>query len=234
MAYGDVNSGDVLLFSSNVPSNSVLKFFTSSSWSHVGIAIRLDKNNNVSKNIEDDLYILEINTKCKYDFILKEETGGVFFSKAKVVFPFYNRINYRKLREEYRTDEFIDSIMNFARKSKNIRFASDCFPLIGAWLGIEIKHSPSNIICSAFAAKFYIDCIKECTHFDDLLGEKLSETENICRPEHYSALYSKKSKYFETKDNELISNREDLISVILLPLIMSFLIVIVIYMTLPQ
>lgn len=231
MAYGNVNTGDVLLFSSNIISNRVLKFFTSSQWSHIGIAVRINKNGKVSKNINDTLYVLEINTRCKYDSILKDYTAGVFFTKAKILFPFYNKINCRKLKNKYRTENFLNNIMNFAKECKNIRFPSTCLPLLGAWLGINIKNKPLELICSAFVAKFYLSCLDNKITFDELMGDKLVISKKVCKPEHFSALNSPNSIYFKSKDLDLIINREDTISILFFPLIISFFVLIVILMT---
>lgn len=239
MTYGDINTGDVILFSSNIPSNFIVKFFSSSEWSHIGIAVRISNDNQINSNIDSTLYILEINTKTNYDPILKERDGGLFFNKASNIFPFYPKIYVRKLKNKYRTSKFIDSVIIFANKYKKNKFPKNPISILSAWLGISFgKNKCDEMICSEFVANFYIDCLSNSLNkkitMKELLGENSPSTSDICKPEHFSAALCKNSTYFESKNEVLIKNEDDMIYIIIVPLILTIAVVIFICMTIPN
>lgn len=239
MPYGDINTGDVILFSSNIPSNFIVKFFSSSEWSHIGIAVRIDDDGVINANTDSKLYVLEINTKTCYDPILKEEDGGLYFNKACNIFPFYPKIYVRKLKEKYRTQKFIESVIMFAHKYKKNKFPENPISIVSAWLGISFgKIKCNEMICSEFVSNFYIDCLgntlnKKLT-MKDLLGENSPRTADICKPEHFSAALTKNSTYFEPKNEVLIANEDDMVYVIIVPLILTIAIVVFICMTIRE
>ena len=158
-----IKTGDALLFLGNSPIGFMLRTFVSSPWNHSGIAVRFVERNGkkeVSLTEEGELYILETNTGTRTD-VFGERIVGAGFSKADWVFPKYNKIAHRKLKESFRTKDLAELTLEFARKNKGNKFPESSLPFIGIWLGIDLasKTDKPGMFCSELMAHYYLHCI---------------------------------------------------------------------------
>src|SRR5579884_2845756 len=112
----DIHTGDLLLCSSDSPVGLVIRFFTVSDWTHVAIAIRIDKNGKVSLN-EGDLYVYEMMAS-----VVKNPDGTQTSVSIKPFEEFkksYTTITVRPIKDSLRTEQFRKNIVNFIPKHRN-------------------------------------------------------------------------------------------------------------------
>lgn len=235
-------TGDVILFSSCVPSNILIKIFSSSEWSHAGIIIRIDKNKKITNDNTGKIYILETNVRKTYDDIFGYDTKGLFFSDFEIIKNFHSKIMIRELKEQYRTIEFCESLLEYAKEYQKLEFPKGTFPFLMAWIGFSYNNKNKSLrydkmFCSEFIANLYVDCINKTFEknitIKNLLNNIYPDKCDVCKPDHFSYSYSPDSIFFE-KGQEYMISETDLISIILFPIILMLAIIIFIYMTLPK
>lgn len=235
----DVRTGDVLLFSSNNPTAFLLRLFTSSLWSHVGIAIRI-KDGEITINQEGDLYVLETNTGERFDVFNKEKIKGVGLSPIDWARKKYNRIDCRPLHPKLRTEEFRLKTNEFIQNYKGVEFPTSILPFISVWLGISVdkKYKSDQMFCSEIATRFYDFTLGAVFDVKDqlspILGDNLEVEHELVRPGDFSQEYSPESPVF-TRDQTLIYQAgADLFYVISQPLILTIFIVVLFLMLINQ
>jgi hypothetical protein len=145
-----VKTGDIFLFSNNTRKGLMVRFFTGSTWNHVGVCVRID-NGKATKNASGEVYIVQITPKT--DKIISS------FEEIK---NRYNFITHRPMKESYRTDRFIQRTEKFMKKYKESIFTTDYLPYISIFTGlrfisgIRYEDGKMSMFCSEFAHYFYI------------------------------------------------------------------------------
>src|SRR5579872_2323623 len=131
-----VNTGDVLLFSSNTVTGFILRTATSSMWNHLGIAVRVritpEGTPEVTCSLQDTLCVLELNAVSRFDLLTGELNSGMTLSKFQDLSGGYNHIVVRKLREPFRNHpRFLPLINDFIKKYREYVFADRAAPFLG-------------------------------------------------------------------------------------------------------
>lgn len=252
-----IKTGDVLLFSGNTPTGFLLRTFVSSEWNHSGIAVRfldtIDPQNptkqskRISLTEEGELYILETNTGVRRDDIFGYNVVGAGFSRDDWVFNKYNKIAVRRLHNIFRTAELAQLTLDFAHKNRGNKFPSSSLPFIGVWLGISLtEKDPNNteMFCSELMAHYYAYCIgPQYTtvtgipydgKLSTLFGSESPSSENMFTPGHYTVDRTPNASIFSGGEEIICIKYADLWYVILQPLLIILVIMLAIYMTLPQ
>jgi hypothetical protein len=253
----NIKTGDVLLFSGNSPTGFLLRTFVSSEWNHSGIAVRFvdiqDESDQkkikkyISLTNEGELYILETNTGIRKDDIYGYDILGAGFSRADWVFNKYNKIAVRHLHDIFRTKDLIDLTYDFVSKYRGNRFPSSSLPFIGVWLGVPLidKDGNSNeMFCSELMAHYYTYCVgSQYTKltglpFDGklstLFGNDSPSSENMFTPGHYSAKNTPNACIFSGNEKLIYIAHADIWYIILQPLLIILIVMLLIWMTLPQ
>ncbi len=181
----EIRTGDVLLFSGNTPTGFLLRFFTSSVWNHVGIAIRL-KDNEITLDNTGDIYVLETNTGIRKDYRNGKYIRGLGFSKLDFSIKNYNRVSVRKLKEKYRDENLKKVTEIFYEKNKISEYPTETLPFINVWLGMKIWDITSkNKFCSHLTVEYYQEILNnlKLNEFNNsirstFIGEDLYNTKN--------------------------------------------------------
>jgi len=155
-----IRTGDVLLFSGSTTTAFLIKFFSSSKYNHMGIAVRLDDNKRVTNELTGRLFVLEINAIKRYDVISEKYTEGLALTDYDDVIKNYNDIYVRHIDESYIRNNFCQKIETFLKEHANVNYSSTLGPIIGVWLGCPlsgIKREKDEMFCSELSAYFYLD-----------------------------------------------------------------------------
>ncbi len=155
----DVRTGDMLFFSSNTLTGTVLKTFTSSEFNHVGIAVRTHDGKVVAE--KGVMYILEINSNEREEIVSGTCLGGLGLSTYQYTSGKYNKISVRQLREQYR-QAVVDKTMEFIHRYHGSPFSSGPVPFLGAWLGIPLvgERDGTEFFCSEMTISYYNFCLQ--------------------------------------------------------------------------
>lgn len=249
-----VRTGDILLFSGNTPTGFLLKTFVSSPWNHSGIAIRFKESNDhtkpqeISLTNEGTLYVFETNTGDRIDDIYGDSIVGAGFSRADWVFPKYNKISVRRLRDIFRTEELIQRTMDFSNKYRGHKFPGSSIPFLSVWLGIQLSNPPETdhpeMFCSELMAHYYNYCVGPIyeritkisigNDLTRLFGSGSPNTEDMYTPGHYSPDVTPNASIFINKDEVIFISYADLLYVIFQPLIIILFAMLIIWMLLPH
>lgn len=178
-----VRTGDTLLFANNSPTGFLLRIATRSSWSHVGVAVRIIKSEDglkVSLDEKGELYVLEISTYSRYDIFSNRETVGAALTSFDVIKSQHNIIGVRRLKQQYRTDEFAAQILPFLQRYSNCQFTSYPLEFVQVWSGLPFlgKYREDELFCTELVVKFY----DECANIPLLYGDDSYEAAYMYRP----------------------------------------------------
>ena len=180
-----VRTGDTLLFSNNSPTGFLLRIATRSSWSHVGVAVRVLKHENedglrISLDTQGELCILEISTYSRYDIFTDRETVGAALTPFDLIKSQHNIIGVRRLKEKYRTQEFAEQILPFLRRYSSCQFTSYPLEFVQVWTGLPFlgKYRNDELFCTELVVKFY----DECANIPLLYGDDSYEASYMYRP----------------------------------------------------
>lgn len=252
-----IKTGDVMLFSGNTPTGFLLRTFVSSEWNHSGIAIRFvtvpDPINpsgfrkEISLTEEGDLYILETNTGVRTDDIFGCDVMGAGFSRDMWVVNKYNKIAVRRLHEVFRTHELAELTLDFANRYRGSRFPSGGLPFIGVWLGIPLSDKDPDLnemFCSELMAHYYAYCIgpqyEKVTgipfngKLSTLFGSDAPKSEDMFTPGHYTCTNTPNASIFSGNEEIIYTAHADMFYVILQPLLIILVVMLAIWMTLPN
>lgn len=161
----DVKTGDLLLFSSNKITSSTVKLFLLTKYNHVGIAIRI-KNGKIVTS-EGKLYVLESNSKYRYDELTKEYIKGVALIKIEDLYHDYDVIKVRHLNRDLIPKNFKHRTYNFIQKTKKMIYTNNMASVLGVWLGCPIAgvKRENNMFCSELVSYYYFDVLENLTVF---------------------------------------------------------------------
>ncbi len=155
-----IRTGDVLLFSGNTTTAFLIKFFSSSNYNHMGIAIRLDKNDKVTNEQSGTLYVLEINAIERYDVLRNKYVKGIALTCYDDLISNYNDIHVRHINVIYVNKKFCKKAQKFIEQHQDIGYSSTLGPIIGVWIGCPIsgiQREKDEMFCSEMVAYFYLD-----------------------------------------------------------------------------
>ena len=223
----ELKTGDLILFSSTSPSTFIIKLFSSSEWTHVGLVIRLLDDKTVSHNNKGEIYILETNPRKTYDYVFKNEAKGIYFSKFDTIKHFHTKIMIRKLGSKFFNDKFCEDVYNYAFLNKNLEYPKS----VSAFIYPLIRYSPEkeydHMICSEFVANIYIQTLN--IDLKTLINDSYPDKPEFCIPDHFETYFN----YILEKGDVFFLNKIDFLSIIIFPLLLILFIMILIYMTLP-
>jgi hypothetical protein len=154
----DILTGDLILTSSNTILHIMTAKSTGKLYSHSGIAIRYDDNNEISMSKNGKLYILHMNILMRKDNF----NGECRYYRHTLLSKLLNKENivaYRPLKCKYRTKELKKLTMDFYNKYKNITFHYESLlrkTLVFKTENNIIKHKFS---CSIITIQYYLECI---------------------------------------------------------------------------
>jgi hypothetical protein len=161
----NVKTGDLLFFSSNKITSSTVKLFLSTRYNHVGIAIRIKKGKIVMSG--GKLYVLESNSKKRYDELTKEHIKGVALLKLESVFKDYDLIDVRHLDRSLIPPNFKKKTYQFIHKTMKAVYSNTIGSVLGVWLGCPIGgiNRENNMFCSELVSYYYFDVLGSLTSF---------------------------------------------------------------------
>jgi len=183
-----VETGDIIVTSSNSFMGSIVKMFTSSKMTHVGIIINYDKEGNIIFGNSNDIFItliLECIAESKYNWLTKKISNGVGlygFSNSAKQLNLLKR-SKKEFKERLNSEDIYKFINEFIEKP-----ISNYIKFVAIWLGFFIDKD-SEIICSEFCYKFI---------------EKFM-VKNDKNIKHHSMVHP---RYFTDKNTVVHNNRE--------------------------
>lgn len=244
-----LKTGDAIICSGSTPTGFLLKTFTSSEWTHIGLAVRFIYINNIptiSLTTEGELFIYETNTMSRYDKISRREITGAAFTDVTWFFNNYNYVNVRKLRDVFRTPRFAELTHEFTVDNLGKTFPSGGLPFIGVWLGVSLTNSPikNEMFCSELVTYYYIHCIgsqyNDITKLDFnndlslLFGTNAPRTPDLYKPDHYTYASTPRAPIFQGPDIQISMKYADTLYIILQPLLIILVVMLCVWMLLPH
>ena len=171
-----IRTGDILFFSNNTPTGLTLRTFTSTLWSHTGIAVRIierkgKKFPKISLTKKGKLCVMEINSLVRYDNWKKKYNAGFGFSDIDYVLKNQTLAATRPLKKDLRIKLLAKRTTKFVKKFGHAKFPLYFKPFLGAWLGYPTDklgiRKPENLLvfdddndiemfCSEMMAYYYI------------------------------------------------------------------------------
>lgn len=187
-----IKSGDVVLFSGNLLTATMLKWGTGSRWNHAGIGIWLDDG--VPTIDTGRLYIFEINTTPRYDVVSGEVQTGIGFTNIDTTLEIYNTIGVRSMDDSYRP-QFIARILDFYHENRILQFNSNTMKFIRGWFGFRGKTNinEDGVFCTEMMALAYSYCLNKSI---DRILRIPDLTPDICIPAAYTHKRSPSSSVF--------------------------------------
>ncbi len=156
---GAITTGDIILFSRTSLKQNWVRFFATSRWSHIGLAIRLDANNNVI-NEGGKLCLLEtIGDDKEYDILTKTKRAGfrLCYFRDRIAKE-YRHIAYRKLKRTARPDNMEARVTDFLHKYQaKPFFEHGNMSMIYLWLNMAIQDGGYS--CTMIVGRFLQEVI---------------------------------------------------------------------------
>lgn len=163
----EIRSGDVLLFTNNTHSGLLLRVACSSFWTHTGIALRIKTSRNGQLKITTDgsgeVYVMEIDSKPRYELYTQSLKSGFGITPIKHLSVTQTIMAVRRMKDEFRTEEFSDLTFQFIEKYINAEFPKNFKPFLGVWLeiplaGMGMRYQNDNVefFCSEMMAYYYL------------------------------------------------------------------------------
>lgn len=244
-----IKSGDVLFFSNNTPTGLTLRTFTSTLWSHTGIAIRLKgkRNPRISIDEKGKLYVMEINARVRYDRWTDSQKSGFGLSQIEYVLENQTIAAVRFLKEKFRTKLFKELGETFIDRCGDVKFPKMAKPFIGAWLGYPTdklsfhrnpEHDSPELFCSEMMIYFYIyTVISQFKTREDpieyILGKGCPHRPDIVAPRHFEPHHSSSSKIFEPQIHVFARQKDDSRKTLMFPLLFGVVMGVVFWSALP-
>lgn len=154
MEFG-IATGDIVLFSGNQLTGSIIKWFTNDKWNHMGIGVWLDRGI-VTRNT-GEFCILEMSNQHRFDALTNSETQGPSFTKYEgLKSRKYNTLGIRAMKESYRT-VFINNLLLVQQQYNNLSFSNQITKFIQGWLGYRYHTNiySDGVFCTEYAAMIY-------------------------------------------------------------------------------
>jgi hypothetical protein len=153
----DINTGDIILFSGKSRVSSIIKLFSRSPWSHVGMAVRMASDQDVAS----DLVLLWESTMLSDipDFDTHNAVKGVrLVVLSETVKKYGGTIALRHLQTD-RTPEMLQKLWKFRDEARGRPYEENTLELIkSAYDGLGGENSCedlSSLFCSELVAATY-------------------------------------------------------------------------------
>lgn len=220
----NVLTGDLLLFSSDKITSSFVKLFLSTKYNHVGIAIRIKNKKIVTSGGE--LYVLESNSKKRYDELTKKYVKGVALLKIDNLFHDYNLINVRHLDRHLLPNDFKYRTYCFIQKTKNLIYSNSIMPILGVWLGFPIGgvKRENGMFCSELVSYYYFDVLEELTIF--------AKPGKLYSPNDFVKGGYMNSIFINDIEENIFCDNPDFVFTLIVPFLIGLLLMVLVYMIL--
>jgi hypothetical protein len=196
---------------------------------------------------EGELYILETNIDERVDEIFNIKIIGAGFSRAENVFNKYNKIAVRRLHNIFRVPELGELTLQFANKNRGSRFPSTGLPFLSVWLGVPLGEKDvqtNEMFCSELMAHYYTYTIGPLYQkvtgmpfngkLSTLFGTGAPSTEDMFTPGHYTFNNTPNASIFVGNEEIIHTIHADILYVILQPFLIILVIMLAIWMALPN
>jgi len=207
----NIITGDLILTSANKFTHIMSAKSTGKLYSHSGIAVRYNDNNEISMTKKGKLYILHMNFKMR-----KDDLNGEFNYYRHTLFSKIlnneNIVAYRPLKSQYRTEALKITTADFYNKYKDIKFHYESiFRKIFGFKTDDniIKHKFS---CSIITIQYYLECIdyksfsNETIKLNDMLGCTIHKS--LISPGLLSSHYLPKANLYDDDDIIIYNNMD--------------------------
>lgn len=221
-------SGDIIMFSGNLLTGNLLKFFTDSKWNHAGIIVWIDESNGrkiITEN-SGSCCVLEINSSKRIDRYTGQLNDGIGFSYFYDIINKYHSYSIRQMNDEMRTT-FINNVIPFFKSNSKLKYSKTPSKFINCWLGIEKVSDIDNdgVFCTEMMAICYSYCfrieISKIMNLPNLVSE-------LCVPNIYSPLFTPNSKYFSPYLINVRIRHEKILSTLVIVLALTIVVVLLI------
>ena len=142
----DLKTGDIVLFSGKGGISSIIKLFTSSKWSHMGMVLRL--------KFDWDVVFLWESTKCSS----VPDKGVQLVPLSERLRAYDGEVSIRHLRNHEITQQNHEDLMKLRKDLRNRPYEEDRIELLkAAWDGPLGKNEEdiSSLFCSELVAEAY-------------------------------------------------------------------------------
>lgn len=157
----NARTGDIILCSGKSIFSLLIKVATFSSWSHVGVIVRL-KRENQDLSIIDQVYVLQsiIHSEDDMKDVLQRDlvSSGVQVNKIEdVIRVEEGKLYYRQLLDmgKFKLRPIKKDNKKFLEEAAQKPYETDLFQLVNSVTGINLYHDPSSYFCSEIVADFY-------------------------------------------------------------------------------
>lgn len=248
----EIRTGDPLFFTNNTPTGLTLRTFTSTLWSHTGIAVRIkdrkgkNKHPRITMSKKGKLCVMEINARVRYDNWSRTERSGFGFSDIEYVLENQTLAAVRPLSSDIRCKLFADRTKKFVRKYGQVKFPDYFKPFLGAWLGYPMdKLSINNeLFCSEMMAYYYIyTVIPVCSlqrgkkinklPLQYILGDNCPHRPDLVAPRHFEPHNSPDSHIFKNEIYTFHRNKDNTVKALMFPAVAGAVLSILIWSSLP-
>lgn len=233
----DIRTGDLLFFSNNSLKGLGIRFFTSTPWSHIGVAIRRKGDKSISSNYEGDLYVLESTAIDRYDATSYRHRTGFGLTPIEYTLKTRTLSAVRFLREELITNDVIYRCEYFLNQKRGSTFPQHYSPFLSAWLELPFGDTrtdlqKSEFFCSEMVIYFYLEVLN-LKNIIDILGPGVPSVPSLISPKHFDSDLSTQAPIFEDEVLLIHRNCDSVISAIWVPIIaiiiISLLIIVIIW-----
>ena len=154
-----VATGDIVLFSGNQLTGSIIKWFTNGKWNHMGIGVWID-NGKITRQ-SGQLCVLEMSNQLRFDTLTNLETRGPSFTHIYATkIRKYTTIGVRSMKEQYRS-QFINNLLLVQPQYNNLKFSNRMTKFIQGWLGYQYDTNIyiDGVFCTEYASMIYSHCL---------------------------------------------------------------------------
>lgn len=245
MQFTDIDTGDIVLTSNNTSTGFLLRTATSSMFNHAGVAIRIDKDDKVTLDKSGKLYILEINTDSRRDYITGKYKAGFGLSDVNWCFSRYNIVKIRKLHAKLRNQTLVEQTEEFIKKYADWQFPKSFLPFISVFIGVpfDMNKVPDKtnkeMFCTELVVKYYEECVGPqfemftgvpySGNLKDIFGKGSSNRCDMYTPEHLASSLTPYSPILEDHEIVVFKEEADCAVVLAQPIILILIILAVVY-----
>lgn len=153
----DVRTGDCLFFGSFGCNSMFVRFFTSSQWNHIAVAVRIMDNGDISLGPEGKLCAIDTGSFPRTDVRSGQKIKGVCVVDFEELAREYVMVSARHIKRSLLTPRFARLTKDFIDRVDRSPFPG-ASPFLAVWLGLPIERTGKDPFCSELAGYFYEVC----------------------------------------------------------------------------